>query len=532
MPFNGSGAFQPPGASFPAVASTLIESAKFNAVINDIATALSTCITKDGQTTVTANIPFGGNKLTGVGAATARTDAATLASIQDGTGVYVATVGGTADAITLTPSPAITAYAVGQRFSFIASGANTTNVTVAVSGLTAKAVTKNGATALVAGDIPSGALVDIEYDGTQFQLKGVGIVTLAGTQTLTNKTISAADNTLTGVATTDTAQTITGTKTLSGAPIEFAEGAAVASATTTDIWGGDDGNTVHVTGTTTITSFGTAPQAGASRRVIFDGALILTHGANLNLPGGLNITTAAGDSCVVYADTTTQLDIFDYTKASGEPVTVISAEVFTSSGTFTAKRSGNHVIILQAGGGGGGSGQATNGGGGGGGGGGGEGRIFTQSLTAGTGYTVTIGGGGTGSGGGNSVFDAITVLGGGVGSAGSGGSGGAGGTSPGGSTGGSGAGAGAAGSSAQAPLSTAGGAGGNGTGGAGNSGGGGGGGNSMFGPGGNGGNGGTGGDPGSAPASTARGAGGGGGGAGTVGAAGGGGEGGVCIVLW
>jgi signal transduction histidine kinase len=81
------------------------------------------------------------------------------------TGVYVATVGGTADVITLTPSPAITSYTAGKKFSFIASGANTTNVTVNVSGLGARAITKNGATALVAGDITSGALIEISDDG-------------------------------------------------------------------------------------------------------------------------------------------------------------------------------------------------------------------------------------------------------------------------------------------------------------------------------------------------------------------------------
>lgn len=112
-------------------------------------------------------------KITSLAAATARTDAASLASIQDGTGVYVATVGGTADAITLTPSPAIAAYAAGQRFSHIASGANTTAVTIAVSGLAAKAGTKNGTTALVGGDIPSGALVTWLYDGTRFQIDSV-----------------------------------------------------------------------------------------------------------------------------------------------------------------------------------------------------------------------------------------------------------------------------------------------------------------------------------------------------------------------
>lgn len=210
MAFNGSGSFSAPGASFPAVASTLIESAKYNAVINDIATGLSTCILKDGTQTVTANIPFGGFKLTGVGPATARTDAATLANNQDGTGVYVGTVGGTADVITLTPSPAITAYVAGQRFSFIASGANTTNVTVAISSLTAKAITKNGTTALAAGDIPSGALVAIVYDGTEFQLSpqtktlnGTAIVspTISGA-TLTTSTMTSP--TITGPAITGT----------------------------------------------------------------------------------------------------------------------------------------------------------------------------------------------------------------------------------------------------------------------------------------------------------------------------------------
>jgi len=81
---------------------------------------------------------------------------------------YVATVGGTPDVITLTPSPALSAYVAGQTFKFIASGANTTNVTVNISGLGAKAITKNGTSALIAGDIPSGAMLHITYDGTRF----------------------------------------------------------------------------------------------------------------------------------------------------------------------------------------------------------------------------------------------------------------------------------------------------------------------------------------------------------------------------
>jgi hypothetical protein len=93
----------------------------------------------------------------------------------------------------------------------------------------------------------------------------------------------------------------------------FAKGADVASAATTNVWT-TDGNLVHVTGTTGITSLGTAPQAGAFKLVIFDGVLTLTHSANLNLPDSENFTTEAGDMALVVADTTTQLDVLFFRK--------------------------------------------------------------------------------------------------------------------------------------------------------------------------------------------------------------------------
>lgn len=59
MPFNGSGGTsQPTSSIYPAVASTLIESAKANISIADIYTMLASCLLKDGQQTATARIPF------------------------------------------------------------------------------------------------------------------------------------------------------------------------------------------------------------------------------------------------------------------------------------------------------------------------------------------------------------------------------------------------------------------------------------------------------------------------------------------
>lgn len=68
MSRNGSGVQTSPGSSFPAVASTLIESTKFNNVINDINTVLTQSISNDGQTPILANLPMGGFKLTGLAA--------------------------------------------------------------------------------------------------------------------------------------------------------------------------------------------------------------------------------------------------------------------------------------------------------------------------------------------------------------------------------------------------------------------------------------------------------------------------------
>lgn len=71
-------------------------------------------------------------------------------------------------------------------------------------------------------------------------------------------------------------------------------GADIASSGTTDIAGGT-GLYITITGTTTITAFGTAA-AGVVRILKFSGALILTHNAtSLILPTGANITTTAGD---------------------------------------------------------------------------------------------------------------------------------------------------------------------------------------------------------------------------------------------
>lgn len=168
MSFNGSGTFLINSAGQPVVTGTVISSTAFNALTNDLATGLSTTITKDGQTSITANIPWGGYKITNLGAGTAATDAAQLQQVQSSTAKLI-TVTGT-DSIIGSLSPALTTYSAGQMFYFIAAGTNTTAVTINIDGLGVKNITHNGNVALAAGDILSGEMIVIVYDGTRFQM--------------------------------------------------------------------------------------------------------------------------------------------------------------------------------------------------------------------------------------------------------------------------------------------------------------------------------------------------------------------------
>jgi len=58
MSYNGSGTFQINTSGQPVVTGTVISSTAFNALTSDLATGLTTAITKDGQTTTTVRIPF------------------------------------------------------------------------------------------------------------------------------------------------------------------------------------------------------------------------------------------------------------------------------------------------------------------------------------------------------------------------------------------------------------------------------------------------------------------------------------------
>ena len=92
MPFNGTGGFTVYTPGNPAVPGTAISSVAFNATMQDLAAGLANTLTRDGQSPATANIPMGGNKITGLGPATVAGQAVrfeqlpTLATLGSGVG--------------------------------------------------------------------------------------------------------------------------------------------------------------------------------------------------------------------------------------------------------------------------------------------------------------------------------------------------------------------------------------------------------------------------------------------------------------
>lgn len=153
MARDGSGNYNLPAGN-PVVTGTVISSTQFNATMTDIATAMTQSISKDGQTTPTGNLPMGGNKHTGVADGNLGSQYASVNQTQNGSLNKATAVANVVDAFTASLTPAIASYTDGQVVYLVPSVTNTTTtVTLALNGLAAKPVLKEGGVACAIGDI-------------------------------------------------------------------------------------------------------------------------------------------------------------------------------------------------------------------------------------------------------------------------------------------------------------------------------------------------------------------------------------------
>lgn len=141
----------------------------------------------------------------------------------------------------------------------------------------------------------------------------------------------------------------------------------VASATTTNLETAV-GSIVDISGTTTIT--GITLGEGHLRFVRFTGALTLTHGASLVLPGAVNVTTVAGDTAIFYGDASSVVRCLLYQKYT---VTGTGSAVRHTSPTFVTPVLGVAAATSLAA----------------------SGAVTSSSASAGVGYATGAGGTGT-----------------------------------------------------------------------------------------------------------------------------------------
>ena len=138
----------------------------------------------------------------------------------------------------------------------------------------------------------------------------------------------------------------------------------VASATTTNLETAK-ASIVDISGTTTIT--GITLGEGHLRFVRFTGALTLTNGASLVLPGAANVTTVAGDTAIFYGDASSVVRCLLYQK-------------YTITGTGSAVRATTPTLVTPVLGVATGTSLAT------------SGLITSSSASAGIGYATGAGG--------------------------------------------------------------------------------------------------------------------------------------------
>jgi len=261
MSYNGSGVFSINSAGQPVVTGTTISSSTFNALTADLATGLTTALTKDGQSTPTANIKMGSFKITGLANGTLATDAAAFGQITsrfnvDGYTTTVTAAGTTTLTVASTFEqfftgtttqtvllPVTSTLVLGNQYEITnmstgvvtvnSSGGNLVVAIVPLSRVTVTVILTSGTTA---------ASWDIQYTGNS-AVTGTGSNVLAISPALTTPTL--------GVATATTINKVALTAPASGSTLTIADGKTLTANASLTL-AGTDAKTLTVSNSLTL----------------------------------------------------------------------------------------------------------------------------------------------------------------------------------------------------------------------------------------------------------------------------------------
>lgn len=273
-----------------------------------------------------------------------------------------------------TPTPGtVVSVPTGQNAILVSDGTNIVNASNTLSGLSSFTLNAGSAAAPslnFSGDLDTGIfspgpnILGFSAGGSEVGRMTVnGYAAPNGTVSLPSYSFTASASTgLYSPSSNQMAIAANGVQVVSfnssgvNFPLVFneAKGASIASASTVNL-DTATGNTVHITGTASISTFTLAQ--GARRTLIFDGACTLVYGAANLVPGGINRTVAAGDIATVIADTANNVRYETLTNINGTAVivgglTLIATVTPTASAsvnfltTFTSQYD-NYLIIID-----------------------------------------------------------------------------------------------------------------------------------------------------------------------------------------
>lgn len=180
-----------------AVTGQPIDSSDYNDQNSDFANALNDVAMLSGSKPFTGNQSMGSHKLTSVTDGTAAQDAATTKQVQNSVVQHSTAVGGTADAIQVTFSPASTSLTTNEVIRWKSGGANTI-VAPTLSkdaGSTNKTIKKGAGAALEVGDTgASGYECEAIYNGTDWILKNPATSSALDADLVTIGSLTATTN--------------------------------------------------------------------------------------------------------------------------------------------------------------------------------------------------------------------------------------------------------------------------------------------------------------------------------------------------
>lgn len=167
MPRNGSGTHNrlydwttDAGAGIKILAS------RMDGEMDDMATSLTNSLSKDGQTTPTADLPMGGFHLTGVGDGSDATDGASTQQVQRQTENYAA-ASGTSAPFNIALTPTVTALTSGLTVRFKANRDSIASTTVNVDTLGNKTLQDPAGNQIGAGDLKTNGIYTAVYDSAE-----------------------------------------------------------------------------------------------------------------------------------------------------------------------------------------------------------------------------------------------------------------------------------------------------------------------------------------------------------------------------